>query len=148
MSSPPAPSLPSSPLSRARSSNALAARCRVLTAGGWRRVGLVLTSVQGHAVTGVDADDVLDMLRESGRPLQLGFVLPPGSASRRGRAPMLPHPAMRRGRPRSDARVCSFQRVVRAAAFAAPVLLSSTGPHLCQCAGSAAPSPNSSRPPF
>ena len=55
----------------------------MLTAGGSRREGLVLTSVQGHAVTGVDADDVLDMLRESGRPLQLGFVLPPGSPSSR-----------------------------------------------------------------
>lgn len=36
--------------------------------------GLVLVSVQGEGVSGVLADDVLDLLRECSRPLRLGFA--------------------------------------------------------------------------
>ena len=36
--------------------------------------GLVLLSIQGESVSGTSADDVLDLLRRSGRPLRLGFA--------------------------------------------------------------------------
>jgi hypothetical protein len=36
--------------------------------------GLVLVSIQGESVSGTLADDVLDLLRQSGRPLRLGFA--------------------------------------------------------------------------
>ena len=36
--------------------------------------GLVLLSIQGESISGTSADDVLDLLRRSGRPLRLGFA--------------------------------------------------------------------------